>query len=80
MIVGLGKIVGAVTQMRYRTSIFKRVISKYFFRVGLCSHTIHFCRLRGGRAIVGCGRDDDDRVDPSPRDHQWNFSENIKWT
>ena len=71
-IVGPSKIVGAVTQMCYRTSIFKHVISKYFFRVGLCSHTIHFCRLRGGREIVGCGRDDDNHVDPSPRDHQWN--------
>ena len=74
-IMGLGKIVGAVTQMRYHTLIFKHVIFKYFFRVGLCSHTIHFCRLRGSREIVGCGRDDDDRVDPSPRDHKWNTCE-----
>ena len=48
-IVGPGNKFRAVTQMRYRTPIFNRVISKYFFCVGLCSHTIHFCRLRGGR-------------------------------
>ena len=42
-IVGPGNKFGAVTQMRYRTPIFNRIISKYFFRVGLCSHTIHFC-------------------------------------
>ena len=71
-IVGPGNKFGAVTQMRYCTPIFNRVNSKYFFRVGLCSHMIHFCRLRGGRAIIRCGRDDDDRVDPSPRNHQWN--------
>ena len=71
-LVGPSKKFGAVTQMRYCTPVFNRVISKYFFCVGLCSHTIDFCRLRGGRAIVGCGHDDDDRVDTSPRDHQWS--------
>ena len=71
-IVGPGNKFQAVMQMRFRTPIFNRVISKYFFCVGLCSHTIHFCRLCGSREIVKCGRDDDDRVDPSPRDHQWN--------
>ena len=71
-LVGPGKMIGAVTQLRYTTPIFTHVISTSFFREGLCSHTIVFCRLRGGRAIVGFGQDDDDCVDPSPRDHQWS--------
>ena len=58
--------------MRYRAPAFKLVISTSFFSVGLCSHMIVFCRLRGGKAIVGFGQDGDDRVDPSPRDHQWS--------
>ena len=58
--------------MRYRAPGFNLVISTVFFHVGLCSHTIVFCRLRGGSAIVGFGQDDDDHVDPSPRDHQWS--------
>ena len=55
--------------MRYRAPAFNLVISTSLFRVGLCSHTIVFCRLRGGRAIVGFGQDGDDCVDSSPRDH-----------
>ena len=37
---GPGKIVGAVTQIRYRTPSFKLTFSKCFLCVGLCSHTI----------------------------------------
>ena len=58
--------------MRYRAPVFKLVISTVFFHVGLCSHTIVICRLCGRSAIVGFGLDDDDRVDPSPCDHQWS--------
>ena len=53
------------------TPLFNRVLSLHLFRVGLCSHTIFFyCRLRGGRANVGCDHNSYDRVDPSPCDHQ----------
>ena len=30
------------------------------------------CRQRGHTVGVGFDRDDGDRVDPSPRDHQWS--------
>ena len=63
--------------MRYHAQVFNLVISSFFFRMGLCSHTIFFCRLRGGSASVGFGQDDDDRVDSSPRDHQWSTC--AKW-
>ena len=56
--------------MTYSAVLFKRKISRYFFRVGLCTHTIsvlqdawrceeRWIRLNGG-----------DHVDLSPRDHQ----------
>ena len=38
-IVGTGEIVGAVTRKRYTAPIFKLHFARYFFRVGLCSHT-----------------------------------------
>ena len=50
--------------------LFNRVVLLYFFRVGLCSHTVLFCRTRGGLTSVRCGMNGGDRVDPSPRDHQ----------
>ena len=43
-IVGPGKKLGAVTQMRYRAPIFKRAEFRHFSRVGLCSHTVLACR------------------------------------
>ena len=33
-------------------------------------HGFLFCRRRGEKACVGCDQDGEDRVDPSPRDHQ----------
>ena len=36
MLVGSGKKLGAVTQMRYRTPIVKLHLIQNFFRVGLC--------------------------------------------
>ena len=41
-----------------------------FLRVGLCSHTVFFCRPRGRTAGVGSDHDGWDPVDPSPRDRQ----------
>ena len=53
-IVGPVKKLGAVTQMRYRTPIFKRAEFRIFFRVGLCSHTaLTLCRTRGCTVCVG---------------------------
>ena len=52
-IVGHGKKLGAVTQMRYRAPIFKRDIPWFFLRVGLCSHTSYLCRTRGSSMTVG---------------------------
>ena len=49
--------------------LFKRVLSLYLFRVGLCSHTILFCTTRGGERIVRFRLNGGDRVDPSPHDH-----------
>ena len=41
--------------------LFKGAVSLYFFRVGLCSHTIlTFSRRRGRSASVGCTRVDGD--------------------
>ena len=77
-LVGPGESIGAVTQMRYRDAIFNRIIPFILFRVGLCSHTVlFFCKLRGGSASVGFCQDDDDRMDPSPRDHQCSTCGNI---
>ena len=50
--------------------LFNRVLSLYLFSVRLCSHTILFCRTRGGARIVRFGWNGGDRVDPSPRDRQ----------
>ena len=49
-----------------------RVLSLFLTRVGLCSHTVFFCRPRGLTAGVGSRRESTstvDRVDRSPRDH-----------
>ena len=43
-IVGPGKKLGAVTQMRYRAPIFKHTSNIYFFCVGLCPTRLTFCR------------------------------------
>ena len=64
--------------MRYRAPVFNLVISSFLFYVGLCSHTIFFCRLRGDNISVGFGQDDDDRVDPSPLDHQCSMCEKYR--
>ena len=72
-LVGPGKELGAVTQMRYRTQLFKLTFLCFFFRVGLCSHTVlTFCRQRGRTAGVGFDQDGGDLVDPSPRDLNYN--------
>ena len=70
-LVGPGKMLGAVTQMRYRAPHFIDDLFVFSFRVGLCSHTTYlFCRWRGRTTRVGFHQDDGDRVDPSPRDRQ----------
>ena len=56
--------------MRYRALVFEINVCRVFLRVGLCSHTFLFCRRRGDTAGIGCDQDVEDRVDPSPRDHQ----------
>ena len=33
-------------------------------------HGSYLCSTRGGPPDVGCDQDGEDRVDPSPRDHQ----------
>ena len=48
-IVGPGKKLGAVTQMRYRAPIFKHTSNINFFCVGLCPTRLTFCRSRGRR-------------------------------
>ena len=56
-IVGLGKRVGAVTQLLYTCApLFNRVFSQYFLRVGLCSHTFFCCRTCGSMGAVGSKR------------------------
>ena len=55
-LVGLGKMLGAITQLRYPAPIFKLDFTHFFFRVGLCSHTFLFCRRCGDMAGVGCDR------------------------
>ena len=58
--------------MRYRAPLFNCVVSLYFFRVGVCSHTI-LTKPRGATRGVGFDREEEgfiNRVDPSPRDHQ----------
>ena len=54
--------------LRKGAPLFNRNLTRYFRRVGLCSHTVlTFCRWRGGLSGVGFGQNGGDR---SPRDHQ----------
>ena len=52
--------------------LFNRGIVFFFLRRGLSSRGVDLCRRCGRAAGVGFDRDDKDRVDPSPRDHQWS--------
>ena len=52
-LVGHGKYIGAVTQMRTAPLSFIDIIFILFFRVGLCSHTVLMSRWRGGCIGVG---------------------------
>ena len=56
--------------MRYRAPPFKLTFSPFFFRVGLCSHTVLMGRRRGRTPRRRMQSDVGDRVDPSPRDWQ----------
>ena len=72
-LVGLGKFIGAVTQMLTAPLHYIGTNSIYFFRVGLCPHGNYLCRTRGAMRGVKFDREEErfiDRVDPSPRDHQ----------
>ena len=62
----LGQLIGE------SSPLFNRVLPLYFFRVGLCSHTVlpvQDAWRHGGRPIEA---ETLDRVDPSPRDQQLN--------
>ena len=50
--------------------LFKRKISRYFFRVGLCSHTVYLAGDVDVWRASDLTADGYDRVDPSPRDHR----------
>ena len=41
-----------------------------FFVWDYVPHVSYLCRMRGGPGNFGCDMDDEDRMDPSPRDHQ----------
>ena len=56
--------------------IFMRRFLFLFLLVGLCSYGFFFCRRRGRTVGVEFDRDDGDRVDPSPRDHQSSMGMN----
>ena len=81
---GPGKFIGTVTQRLTAPLHYIGARLYIFFRVGLCPHGNYLCMRRGDMAGVGCGQDDGDRVDQSPRDHQsstyanWGLSDAIK--
>ena len=52
-IVGPGKYIGAVTQLRTPPLAFIVAKSFFFFRVGLCPHGNYQCRTRGSFGDVG---------------------------
>ena len=52
-IVGLGKIVGAVTRKRYAAPYFILDVIYHLFRVGLCPHENLPCRTRGSFGEAG---------------------------
>ena len=66
---GPGKKLGAVTQMRYRATLFNRAISTFLFRMGLCSHGISLLQVTWPHRTRQVQARTLDRVDPSPRDH-----------
>ena len=56
--------------MRYCAPPFKLTFSRFFFRVGQCSHTVLMARRRGRTPRRRMRSDGGDRVDPSPRHRQ----------
>ena len=76
-ILGPGKIVGAVTRKHYTAPIFILDFARFFFHVGLCSHTFFFLQATWPHDWRWMRSDDGDRVDPSPRDHQCSMCRNI---
>ena len=57
--------------------LINRVLSHHFLRVGLCPTRLTFCKRRGRAVGVGFQQDGENRVDPSPRDHQYSTCRNI---
>ena len=74
-LVGLGKYIGAVTQMRTAPLPFIRAILLRFLRVGLCSHGVLPLQdtwQPRGRWIHEMRSQNINRVDPIPRDRWWS--------